>query len=618
MRYLWVEDFNNGNCQDELKKHWMQYYGLDNKELIVKTNLEDAIEYINDNPEYFDAVLLDINFPITLSKTNDKTIYDKHLKGIITYKFYETNNQTGAGMLLFLYLILKNRWPKERIAFLSANIENTLENDMAEALSIIEGVRDINNISGEQKDSYDALIPDLKKKYGNTVKWKYLDEISDLNEYVDLIRSASALININEKNNCDVTKSPIKYNKAQIEFEKVGFNLSEAFPKPENQMENQNEKFLSWMENIESEYCIFRRCIIEMCNIILPTLDDDIIIYNNRYNGKNTKLSIAYLEELLENLRLMPLAIEKDKENHQYKRIVSQISHHWESAKKPVYFCPQDDFTVMCTNYKECVLSKFGYKKKVAGDFYCIRENYNEHSCEHLIENRKCSNRDTCTFSNDYKSGNKNRVSWCSGIDKCKYQYTIQDFAYQSVLKMVRNWLAHSKIKYFDVYTASFIFGIGMRALFDIDALENQEYVKWENKLLNLIAHKKNTKISDLIFEDKTIENAISKSCFDFYKVASNLNDFAYTPNLSYIIHTIGGENSSVDCNTQYILRLFAHCLFPIEIQPKADEKVSDYSLGLNINTDLLKNRDLIEFKYFRAIYSKAFANLMESESKIP
>ncbi len=609
MKYLWIEDFNGGKDRNELEKHWRQYYGLDNSELIIKTNLKDALEYINDFPEGFDAVLLDINFPITLSQNSDEVIYNQYLENIITREFYEKNKTTGAGMLLFLYLILKTRFPKERIAFLSANIEESIPSDIKKALSFVEEEKDIYNISDENFDSYNAMVESLSNKYGYVVDWKYLDEIDDLSDYIESIKKALLTINMKGKNNNDAHEISIKYNKAQEEFKKVGFSLSKAFPKPESEEKGQSKGFLTWMRNVESEYCRFRRCIIEMCNIVLSELNEDLIVFDKKYNNKSNDLSIMHFQELLHNMNLMPLIPTEDKEEYQYHRILSQISHDWESTKKPIYFLPQDGITVMCTNYKECVMNKFGYKKKIDKEFLCSRKNYN---CEYLVDDKKCGNRNACIFSKDHKLLNKNRASLCGCTEKCEYQYTIQDFAYQSVLKMVRNWLAHSKLKKYDLYSAAFVFGIGMRASFDIDALKSQEYVKWEEELLNLISqcsnYNKNVKANNLIFEDKTvIRDVISKSCFDLYNIAASLNDFAYTPNISYIIHTIGGENSSLTCNTKYILRLFAHCLFPVEIQPKVNVKVSDYGFRLNVNTDFLKNDSSIEFKYLKAIYNAAF-----------
>lgn len=612
MKYLWVEDFNKG-YDNELEKIWKDYYCLNDKELIIKTNLEDAIEYIQNDLTRFDVVLLDINFPISISRNSDIDIYNKYLSNIITKDFFEKNKKTGAGILLFLYLILKMRFPKERIAFLSANIDN-IPDDIKEALKYID-VDDINKITEEAYNEYDALVADLNEDYEGKFRFKSKAQIKEFNteelkKYVyDIKQQCESFSNINVEENEDSYSNKVKYNKAELAFKEVGFELSEAFPKPDMNQQGHDEKFADFILKIEKEYSKLRRYIIEMSIII--DLNDGSIIYN-RYNNKKNfddEFLIIKYRNLLDNIKLIPFIIdtgdkEKDRniERHIYYRVINQITHDWESSKKPIYFLPDKKVFTLCNNYKDCILKDFGYKDKNRN---CIDDNDN---CDYIMVNGKCK-ADKCIFSKDFKFTSKYKNDLCKNEHFCKYQYTIEDFTYQSVLKMVRNWLAHNKLQEnnIDVGLAAFIFGIGMRGLFDIENLNHEkkeEYLKWENKLIDLISECYNKNKEDYKIDKNSIINIISKSCFDFYDTAKDLNDFAYSPNIGSMIHLIGGEKSNLHCNGEYILRLFAHCLFPVKIEPVfKEEDEGKYEFKLEVNTDFLEKEDAIELKYFKAIY---------------
>ena len=335
-----------------------------------------------------------------------------------------------------------------------------------------------------------------------------------------------------------------------------------------------------------------------MSSIIESNLNDEIIIYN-KYNKKNYSdeiLNIKY-KNLLENIKLMPLiSLTNEEEKHVCYRIVSQITHDWENSKKPIYFLPDNKIFTLCNNYKDCKLKRFGYKDKKN---YCNMKNQ---ECSYIMKDNKCKKLD-CEFSKDFKVKFKKNIYLCKNKNLCEYQYTIEDFAYNSVLKMVRNWIAHSKLEEnkIDIGVTAFIFGIGMRGLFDINKLKNKEnYITWENRLVDLIGgcYKENDKI-----DKNNIINMISESCFNFYNIAKDLNNFAYSPNIGNILHLIGGENSDLICDWKYVLRLFSHCLFPVDIKSKFKKDEGKYEFKLEVNTDFLENKDAIELKYFKAIY---------------
>lgn len=234
-----------------------------------------------------------------------------------------------------------------------------------------------------------------------------------------------------------------------------------------------------------------------MSNIVLNEIDDDKILFNKKYK-KDKNLSKLNLEEMLKNLFILPLIIKENQEVSLYYNILSQITHYWESSKRPSFVFEQNE----------------------------IKTKYSE----------------------------------------------LHYFAYHSVLKTLRNWIAHNKLKKeTDVYFASFIFGIGMRGLFDKDKIDNKEYLIWEKKLLTLIGEAKvndNINNNNINPKEEVIIDRIKKSCTNLYNIASDLKCFAYTPNISSIIHDIGSEKSNIDCKKEYILKLYGHCLFPIQLKP--------------------------------------------------
>ena len=98
MRYLWVEDFG---IEDNILLH----------------SLEDALEYLDDFEKRinFDAVLLDIRFPVLKDKSeiDEEKIYKKYFLNIITkdmFKKYaksDTMQDALSGILLFMALVFR-------------------------------------------------------------------------------------------------------------------------------------------------------------------------------------------------------------------------------------------------------------------------------------------------------------------------------------------------------------------------------------------------------------------------------------------------------------------------------------------------------------------------------
>ena len=76
------------------------------------------MKYIEENPEGFDTVLLDINLPI--GESIEGKDYRDFLKEIVSEKYLSMDSddiQRKAGFLIFLKLMIDLRFPKERIVF---------------------------------------------------------------------------------------------------------------------------------------------------------------------------------------------------------------------------------------------------------------------------------------------------------------------------------------------------------------------------------------------------------------------------------------------------------------------------------------------------------------------
>lgn len=183
MKYLWIEDFNQGKDGLILKQNWLNNLDLKEDDMIIKENLLAGLSEIRDNPANFDAVILDINIPL-VDKDKDKIkdkikgeIYEEYFKEfMIKDKYMEyIDKETTIGMLAFLYLIHATNFPLPRIAFYSANTpmksdeENIGKIDVEEIIKAwksqsTEGIQRIHNVANMLEDRVESLELDEDKK----------------------------------------------------------------------------------------------------------------------------------------------------------------------------------------------------------------------------------------------------------------------------------------------------------------------------------------------------------------------------------------------------------------------------------------------------------------------
>lgn len=356
---------------------------------------------------------------------------------------------------------------------------------------------------------------------------------------------------------------------------------------------------------ISYNYYKLRSNIIGLCGILYDNLNEDMLIFNKKYRKKQYEaLSVEYFRGILEDIMNLPLTPINGDEKIIYYNIANKISRDWESAEIARYFYPQeyDDviYDKICLNYRECVFDKFGYRRiSNLNEYFCINKN--------MCKFKKVSNICTakkCLYSFNYKINNS---ATCRNKENCEYEYSLLDSAYQAVMNTIRNWIAHNKLtkSNFDIATAAFILGIGLRAFFDVDKLpedKKQEYDMWENLIVNLINNN-----DDCQMDKNEISDKIKKSCMNLFEKIKISGNIAYTSNIGQVIHNIGSEKSNIICDMNYIFRLYIHSLFPIRFIPMENVEVSDYGFRLKVSTDYLNKTGTIELQYFKAIFKKLY-----------
>lgn len=234
MKILWVEDFDGGSYK-EYKDDILEYYGIEQKDIIIKGKFSEALAYMNENPTPFDLVILDINIKRNLSE-NPQELYHQYFKNSVSESFYKNQFESeDVGILLFLYLRDVKNFPKEKIAFLSAFV------------------------SADEEES---------ESDGDYYKNKFFDDEVE----APVIKEEVKKVSFN---------TPDTILK---QFEEIGIKLHHKYRKPPSVIVSQKEidlrersrkNFLTnFINPNETDYVIFRRSIIEMADILMDTYEE--------------------------------------------------------------------------------------------------------------------------------------------------------------------------------------------------------------------------------------------------------------------------------------------------------------------------------------------------------
>lgn len=504
MRYLWIEDFNDGTITEkDLEETLKSFFYLNDDRVIIKKDLLSAINFLENKEEYnihkIDAFLIDIRFPERY-KNSEEDVYQKYFRDIITSDFFEQNIEDASGILFYFFLVFKYHVSQQKIAFISANIssDNDKIRKVYDIIEIIAKHKYSNEkMSFDDKVDYLSLENDLRRILNlsrEEQKWKtfiveeddddnddatmiidenedpyriILTEEVDINKLLEDIRilpvenpnkfnKQSTTETNNAFSNKDGSKSQTKYNYLKEQFDKVGFSMPSAFEKPKFGQKGQRYSFLEWENNIcKNDYNVIRSAVLEMCLLLQKNLrtefykdfleilvceEGELDTYNDSFYRDYLK-RIQNLFPLENSVCLSDLAFQ----------IVKEITSIWENSAIPI-------INGEIKSYSKRKGSR--EQKRVKGkliDYYLHEDN--------------------CFYAN------------------------------HAVMKLSRNWSGHQGIKNLHIRDVGFIFLVGMRGLFDISKWEGEDkkdYLEYEQKILNLFEE---------LIDSENIEDSLQYFC---------------------------------------------------------------------------------------------------------
>lgn len=348
-RYLWIEDFDNDNKNDnrkesELKEDFLISTQLSEEVVTFAGDFSSALKEINALDCLYDTILIDIDFP-----ADEKM--PPELKGYITPQKYQSyvqkvGGKNKAGYPLFLYLLMAKRFPSSKICFMSANIFAG-GNQFPE----VDEIRKYGGLSINREDTrnkYESLqtnIEEIGEKIGITESVPDCPEeyFSDRKKLVQhLIENILPMIDAIETR--QENKGFISSFKDFLEeFDNIGIARPIYFEK--NVM---RKKLLDFITQ-DNAYYQLRYCIINMCDNIISQIeskhtevirDSFLYIKKNKETGEEEERKYQkYTEEdfkhLLENIksRFHHFKPEDHQEQQIYFNIVSDVVSFMEILK---------------------------------------------------------------------------------------------------------------------------------------------------------------------------------------------------------------------------------------------------------------------------------------------
>lgn len=335
MRFLWVEDFNDDSGdRDELQSDWMKYFNL--KDVVIKETMDEALEYLEhpDHFKQFDGVLLDIRFPII-----EETVYEKYFSKFVTRDLYDQYQDSGAGILLYLALVFRYNYSQERIAFVSANVDD----ERLEPLLVMEDKvikSKYEKLSDLELDQYDKAEDSMARIYledtgklklelndripwENGELWEPFDEQTQKDEFLARLEQIRKEMSQASQGNMSV-----KYNYVRKLFHQLGLIIPEAFTKPFEGCGDRSWAFYQWREELETPYYVLRRNAIEMCLILMNHMTPELI--------RPCKDSVGELTQILDHLcRMLPDAGFREQEYAvSFVKEIALLDEQWEKYKK--------------------------------------------------------------------------------------------------------------------------------------------------------------------------------------------------------------------------------------------------------------------------------------------
>lgn len=440
MRYLWVEDFDGGKSgQKEIKSKLEKYFQLEKRNINICT-LEQALIFLDDplNWRKFDAVLIDIRFKVCEKEQDECSIYEKYFASFLTKDSYENYtkkiggdaNAASSGVLLYLALIHKYNYNQNRIAFISANVDDTSGeladiNNMKEFISMAKYVRledkDIQAFTLLNENVFNMYMEKMKLNQEEANKKFPLPETDSIDW--GKIDDLEKRINIIEKELKEAIgkgsvspKSELKYNSIREEFEKVGLKVPIAFEKPGGEYPSYiSWKFKTWVEEtLNTDYYKLRSNILPICIEIQNVIAEESALEIDQPNRKMC---------LYQPYKKMCMDKENAKNEENVKNEIIELfsdimvlfpGNRWIEKDEWLYFKAIKESVRLCDNMKKPVR-------------------------------------------------NETSMSGCECIED-SYEY-----ACRAVLKLARNWTSHQGIKNISAYDVVFFFHILVDTFLDIN-----------------------------------------------------------------------------------------------------------------------------------------------------
>ncbi len=287
MRFLWVEDFDNGSGRSEaLKAKWLKYFRLG--EPVIRETMRDALAYLEDREHFraFDAVLLDIRFPVGGDDRAAEQVYRDYFSQIITHELFLRYRDSGSGILLYLALVMRYGYNQERIAFISANVDDR----RLEALAAMKGLlakKRMGKLTEKDFAEYErrarelARLCDARARELARLCDARVGEVSlrdtilrPLTQVTDPEAQIAGLEAAGVRLRTVYEAEPgqrLKYVTVRRQFEALGLVIPDAFEKPGAGSSGGQEGhwlFEEWKALADTPYYRFRAGAIEMCEIL--------------------------------------------------------------------------------------------------------------------------------------------------------------------------------------------------------------------------------------------------------------------------------------------------------------------------------------------------------------
>lgn len=576
MKCLWVEDFSfNNNVEEE--KGLRDKYDLLHEDVVLKTSLTDALAYIDqidvmgDDYDKIDAVILDISLTIG-DKVNDRD-YKDYLKGVVSEEYLERDKENVGqvgGFYIFLKLILDKGFPRDRIAILTSNYQVDEAN-----IALDNVIRYLKRYSRYDKfQEVEKRIMDNKSASSENTATNKEIEIYNYMKIIKDIDSANIGV-LEEHLKGDINSLIIYLDKLRSEINK------------DKEVGNAYNQYVD----------IFESAGIKPPIAFLKDNEEHIEKFKKWKKGQNNDYYILR-RGIIEICRELKKRLRTEKEEF---ILFNKFMHNKTSKEKREMFSVQ---------YFQEMLSYLQY-------IFPTKEPIDKSSIYRQIIR---------IISHDWESA------------YAVYPHSFQMEKYQknlcTIMKLLRNWTAHSKIR--DEFTSAdvgFLFIIAMRTFFNIECrfenLNEGDFSKisyYEKTLLQLGSKKISNEELVSIFTEE--ENGRYKL---YYILSASFNEITKREYLSYgenekwkwsesvsfnvykKLETIGNNSSKINVKINDLYRMLWHSIFYSkwkEYNGESDNYTSlevDFHI-INLNTSILEGDNII-YELLKSTYMKFIAN---------